>query len=145
MPILSLLHAHNANFCYDIISLCETSLTDNIHIPEELFPNYKYIPCNSPSGKKQGGVGIFYKATLPLKVRSDLSFDRCLVVELVFMVFIFTSFHNNSRLKDKLGENWGKKVNNGQNMHKFQMLKNNHQEIPEWVYNINGFVQSLRA
>ena len=44
--------------------------------------NYKCIPCNNPSGKKQGGVRIFYKESQPLKTRYDLSFDECIVVEL---------------------------------------------------------------
>ena len=31
-----------------------------------------------------GGVGLFYKNTLPLKHRDDLSFDESIVVELKF-------------------------------------------------------------
>ena len=40
--------------------------------------------ANHPSGEKKGGVGIFYKKDLPLKVRQDLSFEECLVCELKF-------------------------------------------------------------
>ena len=32
--------------------------------------------------KEKGGVGIFYKETLPLKIRRDLSFEECIVTEL---------------------------------------------------------------
>ena len=32
--------------------------------------------------EKGGGVGIFYKETLPLKIRQDLSFEECIVTEL---------------------------------------------------------------
>ena len=33
---------------------------------------------------KKGGVGIFYKDTLPIVIRSDMSFDECIVAELRF-------------------------------------------------------------
>ena len=48
-------------------------------------------------GKKSGGVGIFYKDSLPLKVRNDLSFDECLVSELKFghKKIFFTVFYRN--------------------------------------------------
>ena len=49
-----------------------------------MLPGYIYHPCNHPSGEKKGGVGIFYKDTLPIKIRSDLSFDECIVAELQF-------------------------------------------------------------
>ena len=81
---ISLLEAHNTIFNYDIISLCETSLSDEIKVPENAIPGYIYHPLNNPDGSKNGGVGIFYKDSLPLKIRSDLSFDECLVSELIF-------------------------------------------------------------
>ena len=81
---VSLLQAHNTIFKYDIISLCETSLNDDIQVPEGLLPGYLYHPLNHPDGVKSGGVGIFYKETLPLRVRTDLSFSECLVTELSF-------------------------------------------------------------
>ena len=31
-----------------------------------------------------GGVGLFYKNSLPAVIRRDLSFDECLVIELKF-------------------------------------------------------------
>ena len=61
---VSLLQVHNTLRNYDIISLCETSLNDTIELPEELLPNYKFSLCTSPSGKKHGGVGLFFKAEL---------------------------------------------------------------------------------
>ena len=33
---------------------------------------------------KKGGVGIFYKESLPLRLRQDLAFDECIVAELNF-------------------------------------------------------------
>ena len=62
---ISLLEAHNTLFKYDIISLCETSLSDEITVPENALPGYMYHPLNNPSGERNGGVGIFYKESLP--------------------------------------------------------------------------------
>ena len=80
---INLLQAHNSNYKYDIISLCETSLGRNEIVPENALPGYLYDACNHVSGEKKG-VGIFYKDTLPMKIRSDLSFDECIVTELRF-------------------------------------------------------------
>ena len=79
---VSLLDAHNSIHKYD--SLCETSLSKDEYVPENILQGYHYHACNHPSGEKKGGVGIFYKDTLPLKIRSDLSFDECIVAELRF-------------------------------------------------------------
>ena len=81
---VSLLEAHNAIFKYDIISLCETSLNDDISVPDNALPGYKFHPLNNPDGSRNGGVGIFFKDTLPLRIREDLSFEECLVTELIF-------------------------------------------------------------
>ena len=100
---VSLLEAHNVIFNYDIISLCETSLNDDVQVPENILPGYLYHPLNHPDNKRSGGVGIFYKDTLPLRIRSDLSFDECLVCELKFgrKKIFFTVFYRNPENKDK--------------------------------------------
>ena len=81
---ISLLQAHNTNYNYDIISLCETSLNDSVQVPENILPGYKFHACNHPGGDSSGGVGIFYKESLPLRIRQDLSFDECIVTEMRF-------------------------------------------------------------
>ena len=98
---VSLLEAHNSIFKYDIISLCETSLNEETTVPEGILPGYQYHPLNHPDGRKNGGVGIFYKDTLPLRVRTDLSFDECLVCELTFgrKKIFFTVFYRNPEHK----------------------------------------------
>ena len=98
---VSLLEAHNTIFKYDIISLCETSLNDEVQVREGLLPGYQYHPLNHPDGSRNGGVGIFYKESLPLKIRSDLSFDECLVSELNFgrKKIFFTVFYRNPEHK----------------------------------------------
>ena len=89
---ITLLEAHNTVHNYDIISLCETSLDDNVQVPE--MPGYKFHSCNHPDGNRSGGVGIFYKESLPLKIREDLSFNESIVCELIFgHKHIFSQFY----------------------------------------------------
>ena len=78
------IEAHNSLFNYDLISICETSLNDSIKIPDPLLDNYTFLPANHPDNVAHGGVGLFYKNTLPLKRREDLSFEESIVVELKF-------------------------------------------------------------
>ena len=103
---VSLIEAHNSVFNYDIISLCETSITDNITVPENILKGYHYYPCNHSSGEKKGGVGIFYKDSLQLKIRADLSFDECIVTELTFSrkKIFFTVLYRNPM--HKVGSNF---------------------------------------
>ena len=67
------------------MALCETSLGINENVPKNIFPGYQYFACNHPSGEKKGGVGIFYKESLPIKFRDDLSFEECIVAELAVL------------------------------------------------------------
>ena len=98
---ITLLQAHNANHNYDIISLCETSLNDSNKVDENVLPGYKFHPCNHPDGIASGGVGIFYKESLPLRIRDDLSFDECIVTELKFghKKIFFTVLYRNPKSK----------------------------------------------
>ena len=81
---VSLIEAHNSIYKYDIISLCETSLNEETKIPDDILENYQFKSANHSSGEKKGGVGIFYKNNLPLKIRHELSFEECIVCELKF-------------------------------------------------------------
>ena len=47
-----------------------------------LLGNYTFLNSNSTSNNRRGGVGLFYRSNLPIKVRDDLSFPECIVVEL---------------------------------------------------------------
>ena len=49
-------------------------MRNEFDIHDKLIENYKVIPCNSPSGNKQGWVDIFYEET-PLKIRDELFQD----------------------------------------------------------------------
>ena len=81
---VQLLEAHNSLFNYDLISLCEVSINSTVEIPATLLENYTFISKNNPNDSRHGGVGIFYKNTLPLIIRNDLSFNETLVLELRF-------------------------------------------------------------
>ena len=81
---VQLIEAHNSLFNYDLISLCETSLTSSIEIPDPLLNEYSFLSANHPDDASHGGVGLFHKNSLPLKHRKDLSFDEFIVVELKF-------------------------------------------------------------
>ena len=76
--------AHNSLFNYDLISICETSLNDSVELPEPLLNEYTFVSANNPANKRRGGVGLFYKHSLPVVVRNDLSFDESIVLELKF-------------------------------------------------------------
>ena len=77
-----LIEAHNSLFNYDLISICETSLNDTVELPETLLNGYTFVPANNPANNRHGGVGLFYKNSLAVIVRDDLSFDESIVVEL---------------------------------------------------------------
>ena len=76
---VQLIEAHNSIFNYDLISLCETSLNESIEIPDPLLNDY----TNHPDNVTHGGVGLFYKNSLPLKLRNDLAFRESIVVEFI--------------------------------------------------------------
>ena len=102
---IQLLEAHNSLFNYDIISVYETCLNDTVELPQSMLNNYNFIACNNPLNTKRGGVGLFYKNDLPLKVRSDLAIEECIVTELIFgkkKIFLLAlyrspSFHHGSQ------------------------------------------------
>ena len=81
---IRLIEAHNALFNYDLISICETSLNDSVELPENLIDDYTFVPANNPANVRHGGVGLFYKNSLPVIVRNDLSFDESVVIEIMF-------------------------------------------------------------
>ena len=126
---ISILEAHNSLFNYDIISLCETSLNDDLPVPENALPGYKYHPHNHPSGKKKGGVGIFYKDDPPIRIRNDLSFDECLVTELIFgrKKIFFTVFYRNPE--------------NNANSQEFEQFLTSFENLHSKIDNLNPYAK----
>ena len=79
-----LIEAHNSIFNYELISICKTSLNDSVGLPETLLDDYTFVPANKPGNTRHGGVELFYKNSLAVIVRNDLSFDESIVVEVKF-------------------------------------------------------------
>ena len=81
---ISLIEAHNSIYHYDIISVCETNLNDSLesNVPE--LEGYNFIASNHPANVTHGGVGLFYKNSLPVIPRYDLSFAESIVIEMKF-------------------------------------------------------------
>ena len=71
-----LIEAHNSIYNYDIISLCETSLTEETTPQVPNMEGYTYEPANHPDDTPRGGVGVYFKDSLPVVVRRDLSFNE---------------------------------------------------------------------
>ena len=96
--LVSLLSAHNSIHRYGIISSCETSLNYNAIVPTNISQGYQYHGCNQPSGEKKGDVAIFHQDYL---IRSDFSFDGCIVAELGFgrKIIYFTAVYRNPKHK----------------------------------------------
>ena len=111
---VQLIEAHNSLHNYDLISICETNLTDSLvpNVPQ--IEGYTFEPANHPDNVTHGGVGLFYKNSLPIVVRRDLSFSESLVVELKFgrkkifftVVYRSPSFAHNSREFQDFMENF---------------------------------------
>ena len=64
------IEAHNSIFNYDLIAICETSLNDSIELPDILINDYTFVPSKNPTNTRHGGVGLFYKNSLPIKIRN---------------------------------------------------------------------------
>ena len=79
-----LIEAHNSLFNYYMVSICETSLNDSVELPEPLLNDHTFILANNSANTRHGGVDLFYKNSLPVVVRNDLSFHESIVVEMKF-------------------------------------------------------------
>ena len=96
-----LIEAQNSIFNYDLISICETSLNDSVELPLTLLNDYTFVSANNPTNTRHGGVGLFYKNSLPVVVRHDLSFNKSIVLDLnfgrkkLFFIILYRSPANN--------------------------------------------------
>ena len=48
-----------------------------------MLESYTFLTCNNPKNVKHGGVGLFYKDSLAIKIRDDIPFDETLVIEIM--------------------------------------------------------------
>ena len=81
---VSLLNAYTSLHSFDIICLSETYLDSSIlsHDPNLEVQGYDLIRANHPSNVKRGGVCIYYKNHLPLKLTNINLLHECLTIEL---------------------------------------------------------------
>ena len=107
---LSMLEAYNAVYKYDVICLSETFL-DSSHSNDDQslnFQGYKMIRADHPNNTKHGGVCMYYKEHLPLKIRSDIStLKECLVVEIKVnrqKIFISCIYRSPSQSSDEFDD-----------------------------------------
>ena len=83
---MSLLQAYNAIHSFDIICLSETYLDNSYHSDDDqlAFPGYNLIRADNPNKTKRGGVCIYYREALPVKVINVSILNECLVCVLSF-------------------------------------------------------------
>ena len=81
---VSLLEAYNVIHKFDIICLSETFLNSFLQNDDEslVLNGYKLVTGDNPSDLKRGGVCIYFKKSLPIKVLKVTNLRECLVCEL---------------------------------------------------------------
>ena len=82
---LVLLKAYNSVHKFDIICLSETYLDSNI-LPDDSnlkIPSYNLVCSDHPTNKKRGGVCIYYKSYLPLRIININYLNECVRFELM--------------------------------------------------------------
>ena len=82
---LVLLKAYSSVHKFDIICLSETYLDSNI-LPDDSnlkIPSYNLVCSDHPTNKKRGGVCIYYKSYLPLRIININYLNECVRFELM--------------------------------------------------------------
>ena len=80
---LSLLRAYVSVHKFDIICLSETYLDSSIDDVSLEISGYYLIRSDHPSNKKRGGICIYYKNFLPLKVSDVRLLEECIDFDLI--------------------------------------------------------------
>ena len=81
---VSLLKAYITIYNYDVICLSETYLDSSILSNDKNLeiPGYELIRADHPSNSKRGGVCVYYRNSLPLKIQVIFYLQDCIVFEL---------------------------------------------------------------
>ena len=82
---VSLLKAYITAHKMDIICLSETYLDSTIQSDNDNLeiPGYNLVRSDHPSNNKRGGVCIYYKASLPLRVIDICFLQECIIFEVM--------------------------------------------------------------
>ena len=80
---VSLLIAYNSIHKYDIIYSSKTYLDSSTVLGDDSLeiPGYNLVPCDHSTNTKRGGVCVYYKLYLPLKVLNMKHLQECLNIE----------------------------------------------------------------
>ena len=83
---MSLLQAYNVIHRFDVICLSVIYLDNSYHTDDDqlAFPWYNLIIADNPNNIKRGGVCIYCRETLPVKIINVNIINECLVCELSF-------------------------------------------------------------
>ena len=106
---VSALKAFNTTKNFDFICLSESYLDSTISSDDKnlCLDGYKLIRADHPKNIKQGGVCIYYRKTLPLKIIQINYLPECLVCEINYdkrKIFIVTLYRSPSQTADKFNE-----------------------------------------
>ena len=84
---MSLLQAYIGRNRFDIIRLSETYLDNSYYTDDDhlTFPGYNLIRADNPNNIKRGGVCIYYRGSLPVKVINLNFLSECLVANFIFL------------------------------------------------------------
>ena len=84
---MPLLQAYIAMNRFDIIRLSETYLDNSYYTDDDqlTFPGYNLIRADNPNNIKRGGVCIYYRGSLPVKVINLNFLNECLVANFIFL------------------------------------------------------------
>ena len=88
----------------DIMMIGETHLNDNFDDRDLEIPGYTLKRCDHNENLPRGGVCVYYKSSLPISIKPDLTFlNECIVMELkvgrkkCFITFLYRSPANNAK------------------------------------------------
>ena len=84
---MSLLQTYKAIHRFDIIYLSETYLNNSLYTDDDdqlAFSGYNLIRADNANNTKRGGVCIYYRKFLPVKIINVNILNECLICELSF-------------------------------------------------------------
>ena len=100
------LQAYNCIFKYDLICLSETYLDSSFPVDDISLnlKGYNLIRADHPLNVKRGGVCVYYKDTLPIKILNISQLSECLVLEILYdnkKCFITSLYRSPSQNSDE--------------------------------------------
>ena len=118
---LTHLNALTAFHNFDIVCVSETFLDSDFpnKDPRLQIQGYEMIRCDFPGNLKRGGVCVYYRDDLPLKLRYDLSnLDQCIVLEMrvkssrCFITCVYRSLNDSDDEEEQFCQNFESSCSN---------------------------------